>query len=322
MVQMPYDGSLHGPAPFIHERAICESSYIGDGTRIWANAHVLAGAVIGSNCNLNDGVFVENDVIVGDRVTIKCGVQLWDGVRLEDDVFVGPNATFTNDKRPRSKMYPPEFLSTTVEAGASIGANATLLPGVRIGRGAMVGAGAVVTRDVPPYAIVVGNPARISGYVDVGADPETAGTRGAPRQLRIGGAKLIELSAASDLRGSLVAAEVGAHLPFVPQRFFAVFGVPSDRVRGQHAHRQCVQFLVAVAGTVVVVLDDGSQREQIELNTPDRGLLIPPMVWGIQYRYSADAVLLVAASHGYDANDYIRDYGTYLAERGVANQHG
>lgn len=150
---------------FLHPQAICESERVGAGTRVWAFAHVLPGAQIGRDCNICDGVFVENDVIVGDRVTIKCGVQLWDGLRLEDDVFVGPNATFTNDPFPRSRVTPASFQTTTVRAGASIGANATILPGIEIGSGAMVGAGAVVTRNVPAGALVVGNPARVVRYL-------------------------------------------------------------------------------------------------------------------------------------------------------------
>lgn len=151
---------------FVHPQGICESENVGDGTRIWAFAHVLPGAQIGRDVNINDGVFIENDVVIGDRVTIKCGVQVWDGLRIADDVFVGPNVTFTNDHFPRSKQYPDAFLQTTVQQGASIGGGAVILPGITIGRKAMVGAGAVVTRDVPPNAVVVGNPARIAGYVD------------------------------------------------------------------------------------------------------------------------------------------------------------
>jgi UDP-3-O-[3-hydroxymyristoyl] glucosamine N-acyltransferase len=118
---------------FRHPEAIVESKHIGPGTKIWAFAHVLPGAVIGADCNICDHVFIENDVRIGDRVTVKCGVQLWDGVVLEDDVFIGPNATFTNDPAPRSKKRPPEFLGTLVKAGASIGANATMLPGITVG---------------------------------------------------------------------------------------------------------------------------------------------------------------------------------------------
>lgn len=135
---------------FKHETAIVESPSIGAGTRVWAFAHILPGAVIGSECNLCDHTFIENDVRIGDRVTIKCGVQIWDGVWLEDDVFVGPNVTFSNDSHPRSRQRPAAFERTLVKRGASIGANATILPGTTIGERAMIGAGAVVTRDAPP----------------------------------------------------------------------------------------------------------------------------------------------------------------------------
>src|SRR5436190_12565237 len=150
---------------FKHPTALVESPLVGEGTRIWAFSHVLPGAKIGRDCNICDHTFIENQVVIGDRVTIKCGVQVWDGVRLEADVFVGPNATFTNDHSPRSKQYLPAPLETVVESGASIGANATILPGIRIGERAIVGAGAVVTHSVPANAIVMGNPAQITGYV-------------------------------------------------------------------------------------------------------------------------------------------------------------
>lgn len=145
---------------FLHSHALVETTKIGKGTRVWAFTHILPGAVIGEDCNICDHVFIENEVVVGDRVTIKCGVQLWDGIHLADDVFVGPNVTFTNDKFPRSKQYPAEFPKTTIGRGASIGANATILPGISIGEGALVGAGSVVTADVLAGTLVVGNPAR------------------------------------------------------------------------------------------------------------------------------------------------------------------
>jgi acetyltransferase-like isoleucine patch superfamily enzyme len=159
------EGTATSMAHFVHPQGICETSEVGQGTRIWAFAHVLAGARIGADCNVCDHVFIENDVVVGDRVTIKSGVQLWDGLRIGDDVFIGPNATFTNDRFPRSKHYDHVVLETHVGDGASIGANATVLPGVTIGARAMVGAGSVVTRDVPAGAVVVGNPARVVGSV-------------------------------------------------------------------------------------------------------------------------------------------------------------
>ena len=150
---------------FIHTHALCETNMVGKNTRIWAFAHILPKAVIGSECNICDHVFIENDVIIGDRVTIKCGVQLWDGIIVEDDVFIGPNATFCNDIFPRSKQYPTEFLKTQLKHGCSIGANATILPGITIGENAMVAAGAVVISDVPDNAVVIGNPGVIHHYL-------------------------------------------------------------------------------------------------------------------------------------------------------------
>jgi acetyltransferase-like isoleucine patch superfamily enzyme/dTDP-4-dehydrorhamnose 3,5-epimerase-like enzyme len=302
---------------FVHPQALCESTSIGDDTRIWAFAHVLPGARIGSGGNICDGVFIENDVVVGDRVTVKCGVQLWDGVTLEDDVFVGPNATFTNDRMPRSKQYPAAFAKTRVEKGASIGANATILPGVTIGRSAMIGAGAVVTKSVPPFAIAVGNPARITGYVD-SAPAATPSAEVSPAPARrteitkVAGVTLHQLQHVADLRGDLSAGEFDRDIPFEAKRYFLVFDVPSEKTRGQHAHKECHQFLICVKGRCSVVADDGETRQEFVLDSPATGLYLPPMTWGTQYKYSSDAVLLVFASHFYDADDYIRDHGEFL----------
>jgi UDP-2-acetamido-3-amino-2,3-dideoxy-glucuronate N-acetyltransferase len=152
---------------FVHPLAVCESDRVGSGTRIWAFVHVLKGAVIGAHCNLGEGVFVESNVSIGNRCTIKNGVALWDFVTLEDGVFVGPSAVFTNDLRPRAFIRRPSrtFLPTVIKRGATIGANATIVCGVTIGKYAFIGAGAVVTRDVPDHALVVGNPGRIAGKV-------------------------------------------------------------------------------------------------------------------------------------------------------------
>jgi len=308
---------------FRHPAAIVESEHIGPGTRVWAFAHILPGAVVGADCNICDHVFIENDVRVGDRVTVKCGVQLWDGVTLEDDVFVGPNATFTNDPFPRSRRRPAEFVRTVVRAGASVGANATVLPGVIVGRGAMIAAGSVVTHDVPPYAIVVGNPAYIKGYVAPSAagplrSPAAAPVGAVPSGTRTLGVKAVtvrELKQIEDLRGSLAVAELGAGLPFLPKRFFVVFGVPTREVRGEHAHRRLHQFLVCLRGECTLLVDDGVTREEIRLDGPHRGVHVPPMVWAVQYRFSADAMLLVLASEEYDPDDYIRDYDEYVRAR-------
>jgi len=146
---------------FIHPLSDVQSSAIGPGTRLWQFVVVLPGARIGQDCNICSHCLIENDVVIGDRVTVKSGVQVWDGLRIEDDVFIGPNVTFTNDAYPKSRNAGFTRTSTWIEKGASIGGGATLLPGVRVGAGAMVGAGAVVTQDVAPGATVVGNPARV-----------------------------------------------------------------------------------------------------------------------------------------------------------------
>ena len=315
--------SKPGSVLFVHPEGICESKNVGAGTRVWAFAHVLSAAKIGRDCNICDHVFVENDVTLGDRVTVKCGVQLWDGIHLEDDVFVGPNVTFTNDPFPRSKKRPDHFATTNVRSGASIGANATILPGVEIGSFAMVGAGSVVTRSVPARAIAVGNPARIVGYVQadgtrggsVVSEVEATHTEGAPKieKLPVRGVTLNHLSAFEDMRGALAVGNVGADIPFEPKRYFLVHSVPSIEVRGEHAHWTCHQFLVCTHGACSVVVDDGQSSAEVRLTRPSLGVYMPPMTWAVQYKYTPDAVLLVLASHAYDPDDYIRTYSDFLA---------
>ena len=149
----------------IHPLSDVQSKKIGEGTRVWQYVVILGNAVIGDDCNICSHCFIENDVVIGNRVTVKCGVQIWDGITIEDDVFVGPNVTFTNDKFPRSRQYK-EPARTVVKKGASIGANATILCGITVGEDSMVAAGAVVTKDVPPQTIIVGNPAKIMKEID------------------------------------------------------------------------------------------------------------------------------------------------------------
>ena len=150
---------------FIHDLANVAPCEVGEGTKIWQFVVILKNAKIGQNCNICAHTLIEGDVVIGNNVTVKSGVFIWDGTRIEDDVFLGPNATLTNDLMPRSKEYPEKFSGITLKQGASIGANATILPGITIGVKAMVGAGAVVTKDVPDYAVVIGNPAKIIRYI-------------------------------------------------------------------------------------------------------------------------------------------------------------
>jgi acetyltransferase-like isoleucine patch superfamily enzyme len=153
--------------PFIHKDAVVESRNIGGGTRIWRNVHVMPGAVIGNDCNIGEGCYIENYVRIGNGVTIKNNVAIWDNITIEDDVFIGPAAVFTNELKPRAqnKRRPEELTGTLIKKGATIGANATIICGITIGEYAFIGAGSVVTRDVPPYHIVYGHPARFKGYM-------------------------------------------------------------------------------------------------------------------------------------------------------------
>ena len=301
---------------FVHERGLCEFSTVGAGTRVWAFAHVLPGALIGADCNICDHVFIENDVVVGDRVTVKCGVQLWDGVRLGNDVFVGPNATFTNDHLPPLQGTIPESSADRRRDGASIGANATILPGVRIGRKAMVGAGAVVTHDVPPMpsssAIPASSPATTNGRLQPAASrrPQRWPTR--PVELALGGGRCRPLRCRTSRPARRPGAGEFARTFRSTARSFMVYGVPSTQVRGEHAHHTCHQFLVAVARQPARWWPTTAKAARGRAGHPRPGLYLPPMVWGIQYKFTADAVLLVFASHPYDADDYIRDYDTFL----------
>lgn len=304
---------MSNPA-FIHESADVQSSSIGEGTRVWQYVVVLPKAKIGRDVNLCSHCLVENDVVIGDRVTVKSGVYLWDGIHIEDDAFIGPNVTFTNDKFPRSKAYPEAFPQTRIEKGASIGGGAVLLPGITIGAGAMVGAGAVVTKSVPPFAIVVGSPARVTGYVEgaAGAECPAETATESPVPVGVGGVCLYRLKRFGDSRGALTVGEFNRDIPFEVKRYFAIFDVPAEKVRGEHAHRACHQFLVCIKGCCAVVVDDGKSRREILLDAPEKGLHLPPLTWGTQYKYSPDAVLLVFTSDYYDKDDYIADYATFL----------
>ena len=301
--------------PSIHPLADVQSTAIGPGTRVWQFVVVLGAARIGAECNICSHCLIENDVIIGDRVTVKSGVQLWDGLRVGDDVFIGPNATFANDRFPRSKKHPQSFLPTVLDTGASIGAGATILPGITIGRNAMVGAGAVVTRSVPPNAVVVGNPAKIIGYADAGRPKatvgQTIGNEIGAQPTKVQGVNLYRMPRIIDMRGSLTVGEFDRSIPFTVKRYFMVFDVPSMETRGEHAHRECHEFLICVRGSCAVVADDGIHRQEFLLDKPDIGIHLPPKVWRIHYKYSRDAILLVFASRYYDSRDYIRDYSEF-----------
>jgi UDP-2-acetamido-3-amino-2,3-dideoxy-glucuronate N-acetyltransferase len=274
---------------FVDPSARIDAEKLGAGSRVLAYAHVGRDATIGDNCVVHDHAVVVGTVVV------------------EEGVDVGPGAVIGAEGGGEVRVH--RF--------ASIGANVTVLPGVVIGRRAIVEAGSVVRESVPANAIVRGNPATIVAYVDGehGASEPVTPLIAGPEitSTRVGEVTMHTLTYARDLRGSLTAAEF-SDLPFAPQRLFTVFDVPSESVRGAHAHRVCSQFLVCLAGTVSCLVDDGSEREEIRLADSRVGLHIPPMIWGTQWKYTRDAVLLVLASHPYDPQDYIREYEEFLAE--------
>lgn len=270
-------------------------------TAIVETQDVAPGCVVQEYASLGGGVSLREEVRVG------AGARLLGVVRVERAVSIGPNAVLGDGA---------SAIGISVGRDARIDANAIVLPGVTIGRGAVVEAGSVVDADVPAHAIVRGSPARIVGYVDTlpeptepevldPADVDTATTTG------VSGVVLYPVTTARDLRGSLAAIEL-ADLPFVPRRIFSVYGVPNESVRGAHAHRTCAQLLFCMAGEVSCVADDGTNRQEFRLSGPEAGLYLPPMVWGMQYRYTSDAVLVVMAEFPYDPDDYIRDYEEFL----------
>lgn len=255
---------------------------------------------------------VAPEVALPDDVVVKAGAYLPAGTVLEGGCRIGPNAVVV-DGAP-----------VTVKRGAQVGANATLMPGITLGANCVVQPGAVVTRSVPPAAIVEGSPAAIVGYVgaapSVGAgarrasDPLPGGEAPGVRATGVKGVTVHHLPLVHDLRGDLSVGEFERSVPFAPQRYFIVFGVPNREIRGEHAHRACHQFLVCARGDCSVIADDGTHKAEVRLDAPNKGLYLPPMTWGIQYKHSPDAVLLVFASHWYDAGDYIREYEQFLRE--------
>ncbi|MEM9355019.1 MAG: WxcM-like domain-containing protein [Pseudomonadota bacterium] len=234
------------------------------------------------------------------------------GVKGSDNAQIDPRAVFAGE-------------NVEVRDGARLDAACVIGEGVTIGQGAWVRAGAVVLRSVPANAIVEGNPARVVGYINGQnqqklADPTLIDVRffdhferPARISLKVGKSALYLMRSVTDSRGSLTVGEVPTEVPFTPARYFVVFDVPSVELRGEHAHKECQQFLVCTHGSCRVLLDDGSDRCEVALDRPDMGVFMPEMTWGTQYRYSPDAVLLVFASHPYDSNDYLRTYDDYLA---------
>lgn len=288
--------------PLFPDPIISSHCTIDPTTRIEHGVHVEAYSYLGGNAS------------IGAYSRIGVGAHIADGVQIGKAVSVDAGVVFA----PAGSASSPGE-AACVRDQASVGAGAVIYAGVVIGANAVVRPGSVVTRSVPPTAIVEGNPAMIIGYVNA----ETPPTRPGSAQLgnAVNGIELLPVKGVSvhtfpvihDLRGDLTVGEFQKQIPFVPLRYFMVFGVPSREIRGEHAHHLCHQFLICIRGSCAVVADDGHHRVEILLDAPNRGIHLPPMTWGVQYKYSTDALLLVFASHHYEAADYIRDYGQFLS---------
>ena len=266
--------------------------------------------VLGEGCHIGSNVSI-GAAVLGKRVAIAAGLQIPSGIKVGNDVIIAAGVAFDDS------VVPP---SIHIGHRVRIGANATIYAGVTIGDNAIVRPGAVVTRAVPPNAIVSGNPATIDGYVDAllpAATFELAASTSEKlvETSNVGGVTIHRFPIIRDMRGSLSVGEFEREIPFRPLRYFLVFDVPSREVRGEHAHIECHQFLVCIRGTCAVVVDDGHTRQEIVLDGPEKGVYLPPMIWGTQYRYTNDAMLLVFASHHYDASDYIRSYADFVASK-------
>lgn len=302
---------------FKHEHALVETAFVGDRTHVWAFAHILPGARVGDDCNICDHTFIENDVIIGNRVTLKNGVQVWNGVTLEDDVFVGPNVTFTNVLRPRSRCYPDRFDRTVVRKGASIGANATVLANNEIGHNALIGAGTVVTKSVPPNAIVMGNPGRIKGFVGPDDKEELeplAISSGVKPTLTVTGVKSLPIRAGDAILSTGFSPLSLRDLPFNPKDWYLEFDASAHEVRGQYALPDSAQVLLCLTGRCSVVVDDGEARDELVLTSSDTGLYLPPMVWVTHYRFAPGTVLLTLLS-GEVKQQIVTRYDQFLAAR-------
>jgi serine acetyltransferase/dTDP-4-dehydrorhamnose 3,5-epimerase-like enzyme len=272
----------------LHPTASVESRRIAPGVSIGAFARVGPDVEIGEGARIGDGVFLDGSV------------RIAGGVRL------GPLCCIDASAAP-----------TTLCQDATIGANATVWSGVTIGRGALVEPGSVVTKDVPAMAVVAGNPAQIVRYCSSLAPPPKAAPAQHPvgqpvTATRVPGVTLHELPLHEDLRGNLTFGEAERHVPFPIKRYFVTFAVTSQEIRGEHAHRRLEQFLVCVHGRVQIAADNGHAQDEVLLDRPNLGIYVPPMIWSVQYRFSADAVLLVLCSDFYDPDDYIRDYADFM----------
>ena len=271
-----------------HSTAVVDQgAQVGVGTILGCFVQVCSNARIGADTVIEGLSIIPSNVCIGDHVHVGHGV-----------CFVTPTS---------------EAECINIAENVIVGARAIIHQGVSIGAHAVIAPGAVVQRSIPSMAIVEGSPARIVGYVGASlqATVNGASCSDSIQTSHVRGVKLHHLPRVMDIRGNLTVGEFDRSIPFSAKRYFMVFDVPSVETRGEHAHRECHQFLICVRGSCAVVADDGMHRQEFLLDRPDIGVHLPPMIWGIQYKYSTDAVLLVFASHYYDDADYIRDYSKF-----------
>jgi acetyltransferase-like isoleucine patch superfamily enzyme/dTDP-4-dehydrorhamnose 3,5-epimerase-like enzyme len=274
---------------------------------------VHVGAIVPDSVNLGDFVSVHAGALLAENCTIHGFTQIWSGTKIGENTCFDTGVSL---ERPDDKKN----LGISFGANCEIGAGSVIRQGLSIGEGAIVRPGSVIEQNVPPYAIVSGVPARVLGYRE--SQLESSANFAFPKanfpakesveSLGVGGVTLHTLKKVCDPRGDLSVGDFAKNIPFDPKRYFLVFNVPSEKTRGEHAHYECHQFLICVKGSCAVVADDGLSRREVLLSSPEMGIYLPPMTWGIQYKYSNDAVLLVFASHYYDSADYIRDYSEFV----------
>ena len=256
--------------PFIHALADVHSTAIGAGTRIWQFVVVLAGARIGQDCNICSHCLIENDVVIGDRVTVKRGVQLWDGLRVGDDVFIGSNVTFTNDKYPKSRNIDFKPIATRIEQGASIGGGAYVAARRADWLRCYCGCGRSGNQGRTPWRHGCGQSSQSN---------QACSFEGLRMKFNIDTCQMVSLPKISDPRGNLTFVEGGNQIPFDIQRVYYLYDVPGGAERGGHAHKGLHQLIIAMSGSFDVVLDDGKNKKRVHLSRSYKGLYVCPMIW-------------------------------------------
>ena len=289
----------------VHPAAVVESRKMGPGSTVGAYSRVGPDVEIGAGCAIGEQTVLEGPIRIADGVTIGSHAYLAGPLTIEAGARIGPKCCIDASVGPDGVVVCEE---------AVVGAQATIWPGVTVAKRAHVEAGSVVTKNVPAMAVVAGNPAQIVRYCATPVAPARAHTIAAAEAAptEIDGVMLHHLPVHEDLRGNLTFGEAQRHVPFAVKRYFLTFAVASEEVRGEHAHRRLHQFLVCVHGRVHIAADDGRKQADFILDRPNLGLYIPPMIWSVQYRFSADAALLGLCSEYYDPADYIRDYAEFL----------